>query len=333
MALNLTKIRERLDKPKGGNFEKTDYTKIYWKPSLGEQVVRVVPSKFNPEDTNKPVRYHKWEVFKRTILSLKNFNEKDPVESLVLDLYEENRAPGISDRDKLENDKLIQKLRPTSKYAIQVIVRGEEAKGVRIWEANASVRDAIDKLTQDEDYGDITDINNGTDLTVTGFTDSFKIGKMTKEFVNVGITPKRKASPLSTNAELVEKWLTEQNDPLAVHKKYTFDELKDMLMNYIDPENSTATSKAESDESDDDVQAEEPKVQEPVSKRFSKASSSVKGKAVSKAPFEEDEDTEKDQKSESIYEKFSTKEETPVAKKETSAKKKFAAMFDDEEDN
>jgi hypothetical protein len=330
MALNLTKIRERLDKPKGGNFEKTDYTKIYWKPSLGEQVVRVVPSKFNPEDTNKPVRYHKWEVFKRTILSLKNFNEKDPVESLVLDLYEENRTPGISDRDKLENDKLIQKLRPTSKYAIQVIVRGEEAKGVRIWEANASVRDAIDKLTQDEDYGDITDINNGTDLTVTGFTDSFKIGKMTKEFVNVGITPKRKASPLSNDADLVEKWLAEQNDPLAVHKKYSFDELKDMLMNYIDPENSTSTTKAESDESDDDVQPDEPKVQEPVSKRFSKATSNVKGKTLSEVPFKEGPEEE------SIYTKFSQEEKADskpeVDKKETSAKKKFAAMFDDEDE-
>jgi hypothetical protein len=336
MALNLAKIKERLNKPKGENaFEKTDYAKIYWKPKLGEQVIRVVPSKFAPEDTHQVVRYHKFDVFKRTVYSLKNWREDDPVEKLVQKLYDENRNPNTKPADKLENEKLLSKIKPGQKYVFQVLVRGEEEKGVRLWEANATVRDIIDKLTQDADYGDITDVVNGTDLTVTGFSDTFKIGKMNKEFVNVGITPKRKASPLSKDPDLVEEYLDKQNDPFAVHKKYEYDEITTMFNKYLDPESAN------------DVEEEEdaPKVEAPISTKYSKPVTTSKKTSL----MDDDEDnddgpkdlpwdkekTEEEKEVEQQVKKTGTvkggkpkSEEPPV-----STKKKFAAMFDDEDDN
>ena len=48
--MDLNAIKAKLDalNNNGQEREKTDYSKIFWKPELGKQTLRVVPSHFDP---------------------------------------------------------------------------------------------------------------------------------------------------------------------------------------------------------------------------------------------------------------------------------------------
>ena len=48
--MDLNAIKAKLDalNNNGQEREKTDYSKIFWKPELGKQTVRIVPSAFDP---------------------------------------------------------------------------------------------------------------------------------------------------------------------------------------------------------------------------------------------------------------------------------------------
>lgn len=342
------KIKARLAKmkEKGGGGESVDYDKIYFKPKLGDQVIRIVPNKFATEEDlpETEVTYHEQKVFKRSVYSLENFGEKDPVRMMIKELF--------SDEDpstKEASEALAKKLFPKKKYAFQVIVRGEEEKGVRIWETNKTNTEAIYALMDNEDYGDITDVVEGTDLTLKGFEDTFQQGKRSVKFTNIEIQPKRNASKLSKDPDLVEKWLEEQQNPLAVHKKLSFDEIKSLLMKYMDPESEdvvdeeeTSKKKSTKDSSDDEEDA-------PVSKKYgSKATSKKKEEAedlvedpleeddepkpakktVSKKRVVEDDDDEEDEAPKKSSSGITKGGKTPLV----SAKKAFADMFDEDDE-
>ncbi len=350
------KIKARLAKmkEKGGGGENVDYDKIYFKPKIGDQVIRILPNKFATEEglPETEVIYHEQKVFKRSVYSLENFGEKDPVKMMIKELFADDDPS-----TKEDSQALAKKLYTKKKYAFQVIVRGEEEKGVRIWETNKTNTEAIYALMDNEDYGDITDIVEGTDLTIKGFEDTFKQGKKAIKFTNIEIQPKRNSSKLSKDSELVEKWLEEQQDPLAVHKRLSFDEIKSLLLKYIDPESEdvvdeeespkkSETSKKKVVEDEDDEEDEKP-----VSKKYgSKATSKKKEEPedLVEDPLEEEEEETKSVKKavakKRVVEDDDDEEEDEAPKKKSSgitkggktpavsAKKAFADMFDEDDD-
>jgi hypothetical protein len=87
----------------------------------------------------------------------------------------------------------------------------------------------------DDDFGDVTDIASGTDLTIEGYNDSIKIGKREVTYIAVNVTPKRNISPLAENADSVKNYLENQKDILDVYKKYSYEEIKNMLKTYLNP--------------------------------------------------------------------------------------------------
>ncbi len=245
---NINLIRERLSKlqngSKGNSGEKIDYSSLFWKPKLGKQVIRIVPQKKNRDFPFSEVKMHEWKIFKKNVYCLENFGEKDPVVQLVRELYNENTQ---------DSKDLASKINPRTKYYAQVIVRGEESLGVRIWEFNKTTYEKLLSIMADEDFGDIADINEGTDLTVEGYKDSIQIGKRTVEYVAVNITPKRNISPLSTDANQVKLFLENQKDILEIYKRYSYDEIKEMLKNYLNPAETTSEESADSEEEEEEV--------------------------------------------------------------------------------
>ena len=87
-------------------------------------------------------------------------------------------------------------------------------------------------LAEDEDYGDYTDVNEGRDFTVEVYTGD--IGG--RQGLKCSVRVKPKTSELSKDAKLVELWLEEQPDILSIQKKYEFQELKQILQNWLTPE-------------------------------------------------------------------------------------------------
>jgi hypothetical protein len=225
MDLNTIKSRLSALQSSGQKKEKVDYTLTQWKPkSEGKYQIRIVPSKLDKSNPFKEVYLH-YGYAKFPIYALTNWGEKDPIVEFAKQLR------GTNDR---ENWSLAKKLDPKMRVFAPVIVRGEEDKGVRLWEFGKEIYLQLLGLAEDEDYGDFTDISEGFDFTLEALMGD--IGG--RQGLKSSIRPKRKTSPLSDDAAQIETWLEEQPDILEMQAKFkkSFDELKTILQNFLEPE-------------------------------------------------------------------------------------------------
>ena len=87
----------------------------------------------------------------------------------------------------------------------------------------------------DEDYGDFTDVVQGFDMTVDVVQGN--------PYPTTSIRVKPRQTPLSDNNEEVEKWLKEQPELLKYYKKYSYDEMKEALQNWLNPDEEGSTQK------------------------------------------------------------------------------------------
>ena len=226
MDLNLIKSKLNALQTNGQKKEKVDYSLTLWKPKAeGKYDIRIVPSKFDKKNPFKEVYLH-YGYSKFPIYALTNWGEKDPIVEFAKQLR------GTNDSD---NWKLAKKLDPKMRIFAPVVVRGEEDKGVRLWEFGKEVYLQLLALAEDEDYGDFTDINEGFDFTLDAVMGD--IGG--RQGLKSSIRPKRKNSPLSKDASQIEFWLENQPDILELQERYkkSFDDLKMILHNFLDPEN------------------------------------------------------------------------------------------------
>jgi hypothetical protein len=289
--MDINAIKQRLNSlqqsSSSGKKEKIDYSKYYWKPKQeGKYQIRIVPSILNKENPFQEVFVH-YGFSKFPIYSLTNWSEKDPIVEFAKQLR------GTSDK---ENWQLAKKLDPKMRIFAPVVVRGEEEKGVRLWEFGKEIYMQLLGIAEDEDYGDFTDINDGRDFTVEAVMGD--IGG--RQGIKCSIRVKPKTSPLGTDKTQLKSWLSEQPSVLELQKKNTFEDLKSVLEKFLNPE----------DEGD-----EEEVVVAPV--KVAKA-------APKDLPWEDEED-------ETPAPKANYALKTEQAK--TSKSAKFDALFDDEDDS
>jgi hypothetical protein len=159
----------------------------------------------------------------RTMMGLTNFNEKDPIVEF---------AQGLRKSSEKDNWQLAKKLEPKMRVFAPVIVRGEEDKGVRLWEFGKQVYMDLLSIAEDEDVGDYTDPITGRDITVE------TAGKETTGLMynTSTVRVRTKTTPLSEDATKVKLWLETQPDPLTQFKKYSYDEMKEALLKHLNPE-------------------------------------------------------------------------------------------------
>lgn len=202
--------------------EKVDFDKIYWRPANGKSTIRIVPSAYNAADPFTELKLH-YNIGKFPMMSLSNYGKQDPIEEFVKELRK------TSDKD---NWSLSGKLSPKSRYFAPVIVRGEEDKGVRLWEFGKQVYMDLLSIAEDEDVGDYTDPFSGRDITVE------TAGKETTGLMynTSTVRVRTKSTQLSEDADKVKTWLENQPDPLAQFKKYSYDEMKESLLKHLNPE-------------------------------------------------------------------------------------------------
>jgi hypothetical protein len=240
--MDLKSIKNKLNalQTQGQKKEKVDYSKYLWKPKQeGKYQIRIVPSKL---DKNNPFR----EVFvhygfsKFPIYALTNWGEKDPIVEFAKQLKQTN--------DK-ENWKLAKKLEPKMRVFAPVIVRGEEDKGVRMWEFGKEIYMQLLGIADDEDYGDYTDISEGRDFTLEAVMGD--IGG--RQGLKTSIRIKPKTSPLGTDKSDVESWLENQPDILELQRKTEFAKLKEILQNWLNPEDASDDVDTDDEEETEEV--------------------------------------------------------------------------------
>lgn len=220
--MDLNKIKSRLDnlnqaaKPK--QTEKKDYTLIYWKPKAeGKYQIRFVPSKINKDNPFQEIFMH-YGVGKYPIVALTNWGEDDPIVEFSKKLRKSSES---------ENWRLAKQLDPKMRVFAPVVVRGEEDKGVRLFEFSKTIYMELLSIADDEDYGDFTDVAEGFDFVVNASKVQDRPG------FALSLRPKPKQTPLSSDASQITTWLENQPILLEERYKYTYDKLKEELQNFI----------------------------------------------------------------------------------------------------
>jgi hypothetical protein len=226
--MDLSKIKQKLaaNQSKGQQREKIDYSKIFWKPKPGKHQIRIVPSVFDKSNPFREIYFH-YGFSKYPILALTNWGESDPIVEFAKSL----RKTGSKDDYQLAG-----KVSPKLRVFVPVIVRGQEHEGVRLWEFGKGIYNDLLGIAADEDYGDYTDINDGRDFSVDAYEDMTAGKKSIK--CNVRIKPK--TSAITNDAELLKAILENQPDILAINRKFTFDQLKEVLENWLTPTDDEA---------------------------------------------------------------------------------------------
>ena len=225
--MDLSAIKQRLDnlQSKAAPQQKTDYTTIFWRPSIGKQQVRIVPSAFDSASPFTELKFY-YGITNKVMISPLNFGEKDPIAEFAQKLRQ-------GEYDK-ENYVLAKKLDAKNRIFIPVFVRGEEDKGVRLWQFGKLIYEDLLSMAMDDEIGDYTDIVNGRDFTL----ETVGPESTGTNYNKTSIRPRMKTSALSEDSSQVETWLETQPNPKEVFKRFTFDEMKDALVKWLSPEDN-----------------------------------------------------------------------------------------------
>ena len=272
--MDLNEMRNRLSamqskqSGKGGGEKKS----VFWKPSVGKQIVRVVPSKYNKKNPFTEMYFH-YGIGKNTMVSPINFGEKDPIVEFAKQLR--------TTSDK-ENWRLAKKLDPKMRIFVPVLVRGEESEVVKLWQFGKELYMDFLNLADNEDVGDFTDVMNGRDITLTTVGPEVTGTNYNK----TTIMPKVKETLLAEDKATIEALLDNQPNPMEVFKKYSYDEMKQALQEWLTPEDEYEEGAIIDDEKEEEVIEKPSKaysIKTPVKEQASKADKFD-------ALFEEDDD-------------------------------------------
>jgi len=239
--MDLNEMRNRLSamqsKQSGkGSGEKKS---VFWKPSVGKQVVRVVPSKYNKKNPFTEMYFH-YGIGKNTMVSPINWGDKDPIVEFAKQLR--------TTSDK-ENWRLAKKLDPKMRIFVPVIVRGEESEGVKLWQFGKELYMDFLNLADNEDVGDFTDVMSGRDITLTTVGPEVTGTNYNK----TTIMPKVKETLLADDKATIEALLENQPNPMEVFKKYSYDEMKTALQEWLTPEDEYEEGAIIDDEKEEEV--------------------------------------------------------------------------------
>jgi hypothetical protein len=224
--MDLDVIKQRLDSlNKQSNKSENSSGNLFWKPSVGKQVIRVVPSKFNSSMPFSEMRFYYGIGSKRVMASPTNWGEKDPIMEFAKQLRQTN--------DK-ENWRLAKKLDAKTRIFAPIVVRGEESEGVKLWQFGKEIYEAFLQMAADEEVGDFTDVLSGRDIKLT------TVGPESTgtPYNRTTVSPSMKTVPLSEDEVAVKGFLENQADPLRVFKPLSYDEMKQALQEWLSPEGS-----------------------------------------------------------------------------------------------
>ena len=210
----------------------TSTKKSFWKPEPGKTQIRIVPYKFNKDNPFQELFFH-YQFENKTFISPVSYGRPDPINEFSTKL----KSTGVKD-DWIQGKRLEPKMRT---YA-PVIVRGQESEGVKFWGFGKTVYQELLSIIADPDYGDITDPINGRDITVEKMTPAEAGNQYGKTTIRV----KPNMTPLTDDKEQLKSMIESQVDINELYTEPTYDELKEVLDRYMNPESQEEETEEES---------------------------------------------------------------------------------------
>ena len=219
-------------KSKLATLQSTSNTKDnFWKPEPGKQVVRVVPYKHNKDNPFIELFFHYNLGNNKTYLSPLSFGRPDPVAEFA------DKLKSTGNKDEWIQGK---RLEPKMRTFAPVVVRGRESEGVKFWGFGKTVYQELLGVIADPDYGDITDATNGRDIGIERQTPAEAGNQYGKTTVRV----KPNQTPITEDADQLQSIFDNQSDLTELYTEPTYDELKEVLQNYLNPSDETETATA-----------------------------------------------------------------------------------------
>ena len=218
--MDISSIRKRLNQLQTTN----NRTSNLWKPQPGKQVIRVLPYKHNKDNPFIELFFH-FGLNNKTYLSPITYGRPDPIEEF---------AQKLKTSGNREEYQMARKLEAKMRTFAPIIVRGEEAQGVRFWGFGKTVYKELLSVIADPDYGDITDPVSGRDVSV-----EFKTAEETgASFPKTTIRVKPNQTPITEDKAQLEGLLDNQKDITELYQELSYEELTDVLNEWLNPEAS-----------------------------------------------------------------------------------------------
>ena len=213
--MDLKAIKNRLNQLQTTN----NRTSNLWKPSPGNQIVRIVPYKFNKDNPFIELYFH-YDLGGKNYLSPISFGRPDPIEEFA------QKLKGTGSKDDY---RLGRKVEAKMRTYAPVIVRGEESQGVKFWGFGKTVYQELLSIIADPDYGDITDPVSGRDVAV-----EFKTAEETgASFPSTSIRVKPNQTPITEDASLLETLTENQKNITEIYQEQSYEDLTTALNEYL----------------------------------------------------------------------------------------------------
>ena len=239
MALNLDKIRERQQKllNDGKKSSGSGPSTTLWRPKAekgekSEYRIRFVPTEDG--DPFKDLHFHYGVNGKSILCPKRNFDEKCPICDFASALWKQ----GVND-DDAGTKKQAKDLFVKQRFFAPIIVRDEEEAfyeneagekvehGVRWYAFGRQTYMDLLELVMDPEYGDITDVDDGVDFTLTYDRTSDRQFPVTK------LKPARQNSPLFKNKKKVAEVLRNIPDINELYKRMSTEEVNSELQQFL----------------------------------------------------------------------------------------------------
>ena len=225
--MDISSIRKRLNQLQTTN----NRTSNLWKPQPGKQIIRVLPYKHNKDNPFIELFFH-FGLNNKTYLSPISFGRPDPIEEF---------AQKLKTSGNREEYQMARKLEAKMRTFAPVIVRGEETQGVKFWGFGKTVYQELLSVIADPDYGDITDAINGRDVSVEFITAE----ESGASFPKTSIRVKPNQNPIVEDKAQLENLLENQKDITELYQEKTYEELTEVLNEWLNPSDSTEETKEE----------------------------------------------------------------------------------------
>ncbi len=209
--IDMNKAKKRLEQLQS---TRKDYSRISYSLKQGDQTLRFITRPGDDYPFISGLIYYKLQ--KPFFVSPEMYGEPDP----ILEELNALRDTGIE-----QNVEFAKKLYPTRRIFALAVVREQEDKGAVWVDFPPKVEKELVKYILNPEYGDITDIENGTDFIITKTKGT--------PWPDYSVTPKRNSTPLMKTQQEIDEVLNNIPDFKEAYKHYTAEEMKEIWNRYL----------------------------------------------------------------------------------------------------
>ena len=197
-----------------------DREQSHWfKPDEGDQTIRIVPDPDGDPLKEMFFHYNVGEHRGGIVCPKRNFGETCPICEFASSLWRE----GVDKNDE-ESKKLAKSLFVRARYFSPVVVRGREEEGIKVYGYGKRAYELLLGYILDPDYGDITDVMEGTDIALT-YTKPTTPGA----YPQTSLKMRRNSSTLLEDTEAISSLLDGMPDFGSLFERLTTEQVDAIL--------------------------------------------------------------------------------------------------------